>query len=212
MALDSIMARARIVRLPPRRSADTRAPGDTPDAELVRRARKGDSEAEHALFTKHAPYIGALSFRLLRDRDESDDVVQETFADAISQLRSLSEPSSLRSWLAGIAVHKAHRRFRRRRLQRLLGIFRPRDELVLESCADAGTPPDLRAELALLDRALATLPDRVRAAWVLHYVEGYSLEETALLCKCSLATAKRRIGRAAAAVRGHVELGETDDV
>ena len=106
--------------------------------ELVRRARAGEPRAEEALFRKHAPYITALSFKLLGDRSEAEDIVQDTFLDAIRHLRDLAEPISLRQWLAGIAVHKVHRRFRRRRLQSLLGLHRATDSVVLEACDNSG--------------------------------------------------------------------------
>jgi RNA polymerase sigma-70 factor (ECF subfamily) len=208
------MVRARVVRLPKRRPGhDVEGPApELSDAELVRRARVGDADAEQAVFRRHAGYVLSLSFRLLRDHAESEDVLQETFLDAISQLRGIAEPVSLRQWLAGIAVHKVHRRFRRRRLQTLLGMFRPSDDSVLESSAHPDASPEMRAELALLDAALACLPEADRAAWMLRYVEGYGLDDVARLCQCSLATTKRRILRAQSVVLAHVELGESDDV
>lgn len=209
------MARPIVVRLSTRvRPGKAVQPStvDMPDAELVHRTRAGDSDAEEALFRKHAPYIATLSFKLLGDRSEAEDVVQETFLDAIRHLRSLAEPRTLRQWLAGIAVHKVHRRFRRRRLQSLLGRTRATDSTVLEACARPDTPPDLCAELALLDLALAPLADVDRAAWVLRYVEGYGLDDVARLCRCSRATAKRRIARALIVVRAHVDLDESGEV
>ena len=206
------MVRGRVVRLSSRsRAREAVAAHEPSDAELLQRARKGDPEAEHALFRRHAGYILALSFRLLRDVSESEDVLQETFLDAIAQLRGSAEPLALRQWLAGIAVHKVHRRFRRRKLQSLLGLVRPSDDSVLESSAHPDASPELRTELALLDRVLARLPDVERAAWMLRYVEGYGLDDVARLCGCSIATAKRRILRARTLVAAHVDLGEVDD-
>ncbi|HEX4337336.1 MAG TPA: RNA polymerase sigma factor [Polyangiaceae bacterium] len=204
------MIRARVVRLRQR----TPSPGgsaEIPDTELVRQAHAGDVHAEEALFRRHAGYVASLAFRLLGDRCESEDIVQETFLAAIGQMRAQFEPVSLRQWLVGIAVHKVHRRFRRRKLQALLGLFRPATDSVLETCASAETHPEVRAELALLDVALAPLSDVDRAAWMLRYVEGYGLEDVARLCRCSLSTAKRRIARAQQLVRAHIELEEVDD-
>jgi RNA polymerase sigma-70 factor (ECF subfamily) len=205
------MARAPVIRLPVRAAGLTAVkalPTDASDPELVRRTRAGDLRAEEALFRKHAPYITALAFKLLGDRSEAEDIVQETFLDAIRHLRALAEPLALRQWLAGIAVHKVHRRFRRRRLQSLLGLLRATDSTVLESCAHPETSPELCAELGLLDLALARLTDVDRAAWVLRYVEGYALDDVASLCECSLATVKRRIARAQVVVRAHVQLDD----
>ena len=64
--------------------------------------------------------------------------------------------------------------------------------------------PEQRAELALLDRALARLPQKPRTAWILRHVVGCSLEEVAAACDCSLTTIKRRLGEAEETVRVHV--------
>lgn len=213
VALVRVMVRPRAIRLEAtvtpivrRERAD-----DPSDAALVDRVCGGDRSAEEQLFRRHVDYIAALSLRLLGDRTEADDVVQETFLDALSQLRSVNAPSSLRAWLAGIAVHKTHRRFRRRKLRALLGLYQASHGGGLEGCAHERTSPELRTELGLVDAALSNVADADRAAWMLRYVEGYVLEEVAELCGCSLATAKRRIKRAQEIVRAHVELDEVED-
>lgn len=187
------------------------APEGVSDADLARRIKGGDRWAEEALFRRYIDYLSGLSFRLLRDRSEGEDVVQDTFLDAFAQLRAGTMPVSVRAWLAGIAVHKVHRRFRRRKLRALLGNHFAAVEGVLHSSAYAGTSPELLGELALLDAALAAIPELDRAAWVLRYVEGCELEEVARLCGCSVATVKRRIGRARAVVDAHVEMDEATD-
>ncbi len=181
------------------------------DDDLALRVRGGDRWAEEALFRRYIDYISALAFRLLRDRAEGEDIVQDTFLDAFAQLRAGAAPASFRAWLAGIAVHKVHRRYRRRKLRALLGHHFAAVDSVLQATAYAGTSPELRTELGLLDAALCQLAEVDRAAWMLRFVEGYELEEVAHLCGCSVATAKRRIGRARAAVDAHVELEEVSD-
>jgi RNA polymerase sigma-70 factor, ECF subfamily len=188
------------------RVARARPFDEVPDEALVERARAGDRWAEEALFRKHVDYIGALSFRLLRNHADADDVVQDTFVDALAQLRTLTTPAALRSWLTRIAVHKAHRRFRRQKLRAFFGLAQSTHEAVLEACAPADVSGEMRTELGLLDATLRTVPDVARAAWILRHVEGFSLEEVGKLCGCSLATAKRRIQRAQASVLAHVDI------
>jgi RNA polymerase sigma-70 factor, ECF subfamily len=186
-----------------------RAPEPT-DAELVERARTGDRRAEEAIYRRHAGYVSSLCLRMLRDREELADVVQDTFVDVLQQLPSLREAELLRRWISGIAIHKVHRCFRRRRLRRLLGLYRSSHDELVTLKARADSSPEVRSELLLLDKQLARLPDAERAAWLLRYVDGYRLEEVAELCKCSLATAKRRIAAADARVRANVELQEVE--
>src|SRR5262249_37182171 len=142
-----------------------------------------------------------------------EDVVQETFLDAFATLKRGSAPTSLRAWIAGIAIHKVHRRFRMRRLRALLGRASAVEDVVLAACARPSTSPELITELGLLDGALSSVADVDRAAWVLRYVEGYGLDEVARHVGVSLATAKRRIRRAHSVVRAHVSLEceEVDD-
>ncbi|MBI5478103.1 MAG: RNA polymerase sigma factor [Deltaproteobacteria bacterium] len=179
------------------------APGD---GELVARARRDEAWAREAIYRRHVGAIAAVLVRLLGRREEAEDAVQDTFLVAFTELARLRDTDALRPWLIRIAVHQAHRRFRRRRLRRLLGLDRARDDATLESLAAPGTSPEVRAELALLDRALAALLAAPRVAWVLRYVEGYDLEGVAHACGCSLATAKRRIAAARARVSAHLEV------
>ena len=95
-----------------------------------------------------------------------------------------------------IAVRKTHRRFRRRKLLRLLGLDRGASDRALESLATPGLGPDARAELALIEARRDRLPLHLRTAWTLRFVDGRSLGEVALACDCSLATAKRWIAKA----------------
>lgn len=174
--------------------ADHRPAERIDDAALVARALAGDGWAREAMFRRYVVTVAAAARRLLRDSAESDDVVQETFLIAFEQLPRLAQPAALRGWLLQIAISRVHRRFRSWRRWRLP----PAEETAarLEEQAARGVSPEQRAELALIDRALAELALPLRTAWVLRHVEGHSLEDTAAACACSLATAKRRIARA----------------
>jgi RNA polymerase sigma-70 factor (ECF subfamily) len=180
------------------------------DAELVERAKGGQAWAEEALFRKHVDFVAALSGRLLGDRAEADDVTQEAFVAALEGLAKLAVGASFRSWLASITVHLVHRRFRRRRLLSLLGLYTSSHDLAMSTSIVTDAPQQARVELAQLDELLRASSDHDRAAWVLRYVEGYDLAETARLCGCSRTTAKRRIARVNALVKRHLTIAEDD--
>ena len=88
----------------------------------------------------------------------------------------------------------ARRSLRRRRLTRLFGLSSAASEY--ENLADPSASPFNRALLSRLYRALDQLPVDDRVAYVLHHVEGETLEAVATFCGCSGTTAKRRILRA----------------
>jgi RNA polymerase sigma-70 factor (ECF subfamily) len=176
------------------------------DAELVERAKGGDRWAEEAIYRRHVQPLAGLAIRVLRNRAEAEDVVQDTFAIALDQLGSLREGAALRGWLWQIAVSQVRRRLRRRRLLRVIGLDTTVDDAALEALAAETVSGETRAELAQLDRVLAELPIGQRIAWMLRHVEGETLEHVAEACSCSLATAKRWIAAADARVSLHVRL------
>jgi DNA-directed RNA polymerase specialized sigma24 family protein len=149
------------------------------DAELVARALQGDRWSRDMLYRRHAHYLLAISARLLSDRSEGEEVVQDTFVVGFEQLGTLREPAALRGWLARIAVSLVRRRLRRARLLRFLGLDRSPDDATLAALAAPELGPDDCAELALVDRVLHRMPANLRIAWMLRRVEGLPLAEVA---------------------------------
>jgi RNA polymerase sigma-70 factor, ECF subfamily len=155
-----------------------------------------------ALFRSYAGYVAAISLRILGHGDDVEDVVQDVFVDAMRGIHTLVDPTGVKRWLATITVHVASRRLRRRRFLRAFGVDRSPVEVVAP-----GASPDERALLAEIFQVLDTLRTNDRVAWSLRYLEGERLEEVAVICRCSLATAKRRIAVAQTAIEeavGHV--------
>lgn len=163
------------------------------DAALVERARRGDRWAEDALYRRHVAYLMGLVIRLLGDRVEAEDVIQDTFVIALDRFGALRQPDAVRSWFAQIAVSQVKRRVRRARLLSALGFVQPLASVDLESVAARDVDAEARSELAAVGRALSELSTNERLAWMLRYVEGEPLDRISRLCECSLATVKRRV-------------------
>jgi RNA polymerase sigma-70 factor (ECF subfamily) len=179
---------------------------DVSDAALVGAAIAGKRWAEEMLYRRHVPAVSQTVATLLGRMSECEDVVQDTFLEALGDLRALREPSVFRGWVLRIAVHKCHRRFRKRKLLRAIGLDQSVDDVTLERLAAPGLSIEHKAELARLDAALAPLAERERSAWILRYVHGHELTEVAELSGVSLATAKRMLGRAQDHVARHVSM------
>lgn len=170
---------------------------DQPDGALVVQAQEGSRWAERALYQRYAHEIANLGARMLRSREDGEDVAHDTFVYVFESLTELREPQAFHSWLRRIAVRFVHRRLRGRKLR---GVFflggGPETALPLAELADASATPETLSDLRVIDRLLDRLPTNDRAAWMLRHVEGYSLQEAADACGCSLATVKRRISAA----------------
>ena len=181
------------------------------DADLARRIGRGERWAEEAFYRRHVVRVLGLAQRLLGNHSDAEDVAQETFATAFEIWHQLRDYERAQSWLMQIAVRKVHRKFRKRRVMRLLGLDRGLDDLPLEALAREDTSAEVRSELLVLDSALKSLSARARVPWMLRYIEGLPLDEVALQCDCSLATAKRRIASAHRLLSRRVAIAEMRD-
>jgi RNA polymerase sigma-70 factor, ECF subfamily len=149
-----------------------------------------------AVFRSYAGYVASVALRLLGRDDEVDDVVQEVFVVALRGLRNLREPAAIKGWLATVAVRIARRRLRRRRVRAFLGLEADPDYAEVIVAASQDQSLLIKRAYQILDR----LPVNEKIAWMLRHVEGEQLDDVARLCGCSLATAKRRIAAAQAAL------------
>jgi RNA polymerase sigma-70 factor, ECF subfamily len=165
-------------------------------ADQVRRAQAGDPEAYRQLFRLYARRVHRLIYRLVGPTDEVEDLVQATFAEAFAGLPGFRGDAAFFTWLGRIAVRTALRRRRHPALAPL-----PLDEAT--AAADVASPEaasDARRALARFDGILARLSDKRRAAFVLHVLEGHSLDEVAVLVDAKLAAVKVRIHDARVAI------------
>jgi RNA polymerase sigma-70 factor, ECF subfamily len=183
-----------------------------PDSELVERLSRGDQWAKEALYRRYVKQVWTTALHMVGNRADAQDVVQDTFVEALRDVPALRRCTALRPWLLRICVHQAHRRFRRRKLLRRLGLDRSIDDAPLEGLLQGGATAEQQLELRAVDRALHSASSGERLAWILRYVDGHTLEEVADLCGCSLATAKRRLREAQVHVRRAFHEAEAPDV
>jgi RNA polymerase sigma-70 factor (ECF subfamily) len=104
--------------------AATRSGIGPTDAALVVAARAGEDWAREALFRRHAHMVAGMAFRLLGRDEEVDDLVQDSFVEALRSLDRLQTPQAFASWLASIVVRTSSKVIRRRRLLTRLGLRR----------------------------------------------------------------------------------------
>lgn len=137
--------------------------------------------------------VNALAYRLLGRDDEIDDVVQDTFVAAFSQLHRLLDPRAFSGWLTAILTGIVGKTLRRRSLLSRLGLRSKEPPVDVGNLVAPTAPPDVAAELRALYGRLDAFPVKVRIPLLLRRVEGFSLEEIATATDASLATVKRRI-------------------
>ncbi len=159
------------------------------DTALVDKVRAGDERAFAVLYRRYAQYIAGLSYRLMGDALELDDIVQDTFVAASVGIGNLQDPSLVRPWLVTIAARQAQRRLKARQRRRWLG-----QETLRQS--PRVSDPRVAREVEELYDVVDRLSVKLRVPWLLARLEGLPLEEVAASCELSLATVKRRLTEA----------------
>ncbi len=173
------------------------------DLILMDQARGGSLDAFNDLVVFYQDLLYALVVRLVPDRDQAADAVQEAFFSAYRNMHGF-RGGSVRSWLSRIAINAAMdaQRLRKRRPAD------PYPELEDDSWQPPSSPDDDPVTTALrterhraLNDALARITDDQRIAIVLFDIEGYDYAEIAGMTSVSLGTVKSRIHRGRLALR-----------
>ncbi len=188
----------------------------TTEAALVRRARRGDSDAFAELVKLYQRRAVSVAYRLLGNIEDACDVSQDAFVRAYRNLSQLDDPSRFGAWLMR-AVSNLSLNYRRARKvrstaslddvltgaaevrspdgQRSAGGSSPSGRATVVGVEDAGGP--LADELrAAISEAMERLPDKQRLALVLFSVEGMPQKEVAEILECSVELVKWNVFQA----------------
>jgi RNA polymerase sigma-70 factor (ECF subfamily) len=181
-------AGAVVRELHPGRRADGSAAPATTDADIVAQLRAGERTAAAMLFDRYGNLVERLLWSLLGPETEAEDLLHEVFLRALVGIRDIEDPSRLKSWLTGIAVHTARESIRKRVRRRWLRFV---DE-VPESPAPRASEEVTEATRCTYD-VLSAMGADERVFFCLRFIEGMEMAEIAVACDVSISTAKRRL-------------------
>jgi RNA polymerase sigma-70 factor (ECF subfamily) len=172
------------------------------DEELIAEFQKDNEEAFTLLVNRYKDPLTNFVFRLLGDRDDCNDVVQETFVRVFRKKNSYKPAARFSTWIHTIALNLAKTQLRRRRRRRYLsfsGHGKDGPEPLFD-IPDDRARTDQRADASLkaerIQKALDSLSVKYREVIVLRDIQEQSYEEIALITGLSLGTVKSRINRA----------------
>ncbi|CAN5340579.1 sigma-70 family RNA polymerase sigma factor [soil metagenome] len=182
---------------------------EPPDAELVARVRAGDETAFEELFNRHRRRVAHIAGRFFRQREQIEEIVQESFTKAYFALDSFSGNGemSFAAWLARIAFNTCYDELRRikRRPESAVSDLSEREAAWLErNLSDDGSGGDVEAMAVSRDLAgklLTRLSPEDRLVLVLLDMEELSVAEIAKLTQWSVSKVKVRAHSARASLR-----------
>jgi len=176
--------------------------GET-DAELVRRAQRGDEDSFKTLIERYISLVGSVAYGVLGDFYAAEDAVQETFLRVHRYIRGLEHPEQFRQFLMRTAKTVALGHLRKAKAEKrgrpaLLSSMEEEESRVEFAAADA-SPDTLLSKDELRERVLREieeLPDDYREVIVMRHMEGLSCKEMAELLGESSSAVEARLFRA----------------
>jgi len=167
--------------------------------QLVREAAAGDARARQSLVESTVDNLWALAMRLVRRRDEAEDIVQETFVRMFATISNLTPQGRFEGYLARIATNLVVERWRRKRPTGEISEAHPSPDEP-EPWQAAAENEDRRRMLAAAWRAIEGLDPGPRAAVLLFYAQDQSCDEIAGTLDVPVGTVKTWLFRS----RNHV--------
>lgn len=174
--------------------------GTNGEIKLVEKAKKGDIKAFESLMKTTSGRIYNLGFRLLRNKEDAADIMQETYMAAYENLPKFKGNSSFSTWLYRIATNFALMKMRREKNKRVsVAELNETSDLYDKALSDwSESPVDhlKNQELKeILDKAINSLPPKYRSVFVLHDIEGLGIAEVAEILSISGPAVKTRSHR-----------------
>lgn len=173
------------------------------EAELVAKAKAGDSGAFSDLVEHYERRVFRMAKQITQNEEDAEDVLQETFLKAYSHLEDFQGNSKFYTWLVRIAVNEALMKLRKRRSDKTVPLDDPIDtgeDVVVREIAVWDDDPEQkysREELGeILNEAIQSLKPAYRTVFVLRDIEELSIEETSEALGLSISAVKSRLLRA----------------
>jgi len=177
------------------------------DNELVERIQSGDTGPLEELLTRYEDKVYNLAYRMVGNREDAEDVLQETFINVIRALDRFQGRSSFSTWIYRVAANTALTRLRKQSRK-----VKTEDEFLdsvyaIRKAAQAGAQLSdwsdnparelLNDEaMQMMNQAIAGMPEIYRAVFVLRDIEELSTAEAAAVLDLSEAAVKSRLHRA----------------
>jgi RNA polymerase sigma-70 factor (ECF subfamily) len=186
------------------------------ETELIDKAKAGDKKALAELVKKYEQTVYNFSFKICRDPEKAENIMQETFLSMIRSLYQFDGNSKLSTWLYRIVANHCLMAARKQRSDQFVSIENE-DSLYNErDIADWNSVPFKTVENKelrdILDSSIQKLSPEYRLVFLLRDVEGLSTEETAKITELSASAVKSRLHRARAFLRKEINEAMQYDI
>lgn len=161
--------------------------------EYIDKCRTGDQKAQFEIYRLYYKSMYNTSLRIVRDPQEAEDIMQESFLSAFRKIKTYSGKVSFGAWLRKIVVNNSLDTLKRRKF-----LIEDLDENIVEQLTEEGEPDEDLTTVRVdeIRQAIDKLPDGYRIVLSLHLLEGYDHQEIAEILDISSSTSRSQFTRA----------------
>ena len=180
--------------------------GQVPDnnRDLILLCKEGDRVAQYRLYKQYAHPMYNLCVRMVVDRMEAEDLLQEVFVKIFREIRRFRGECTPGAWMRRIVINHCLNHLRRKRI-----VFQNVESLEKEDEPDEPDYPEVSPEL--INRSIGELPEGARVVLVLFLLEGYRHADIAAMLGISESTSKSQYRRALKLLREKFNVNVTED-
>lgn len=178
------------------------------ESEIIESAKQGDKRAMGILVNRYSQRVYNLVLRILRNKEEAEDILQETFLTVVAKLHMFDGRSSFFTWVYRIATNSALMLLRKKKIHR--ANFKDNDfdpeQIELNNLVDWSQDPTIDVANAetrkKIDEAIGTLKEKYKTVFILRDIEGLSTREASEILNITEENVKIRLLRARQFLRG----------
>jgi len=161
--------------------------------EIIELSKVGNQKAQFQLYKLYSKAMFNICYRMLNNREEAEDLLQESFCDAFMKLESFRYESSFGAWLKKIVINKCINSINKRKVKLVF----PENLGEIDKTEDDKVDyEDIRMDVLKIQKAVEQLPDGYRIIFSLYALEGYDHTEISEIMKISESTSKTQYLRA----------------
>jgi RNA polymerase sigma-70 factor (ECF subfamily) len=162
----------------------------TEDKELVDGCISGKRDAQYALYRKYSKAMYNICLRMVNDKSEAEDVLQNAFIDIFTKMKYFRYESTPGAWIKRIVINNCINHLRRNKAETV--------SLDQVAISEMDYEPDVSFNLNVIKNAIGQLPEGYRVIFCLYTIEGYDHGEIAEIMQITESTSKSQYSRARA--------------
>lgn len=158
---------------------------------VIDACKKGDTIAQYTLYNQYSKAMYNLAYRMMNNREDAEDILQESFADAFRKLASFRFESSFGAWLKTIIINRSINKLKKKKTELFTNYLPDK-----EAYDQADTDDSFKGDAKKVFKAIEKLPNGYRIVFTLYLLEGYDHSEIAQILRISESTSKTQYLRA----------------